>query len=488
MSRIARNTTYLTGAYVFQKATAFVYFALVARHFGVDLLGKYTFSVFFIMLLSILIDLGLNQVLTREIAKYPEKTNEYFDNVFSFKILVGALIYILAVVLVRILGYPQITINLVMITGVVMFFDGLTQTMHATIRGHQNLRYESIATVIYQSVETIIGACVLFFNLPVYGLVIAVLGGSLANFTYTLTRIIKVFKVKVGLLFEKTVIKNLLKLAVPFFIAGVFIKVYSYIDSVLLTKLADDAAMGFYSVPYKLVFSLQVLPMAFGASVYPAFSEYWLKSRELLKNTFERSFFYLMVIVMPITFGTIALADQIIVKVYGSQYQAAIPALQILIASAFFSFLTFPVGALLNACDQQKTNTRNIGIVMVTNIILNLILIPKFSFIGASIAALCSQAMLFALGLIYVSKITRYDKKYLGLAFIKILFTSFIMGITAYILKNQINIILNIGVSILVYFGVIILCGIISRNDIREMIKMIRRGGEAKEDHPLNIN
>ncbi|MBU4331537.1 flippase [Patescibacteria group bacterium] len=474
MSKIARNTTYLTAAYVFQKATAFVYFALIARHFGVDLLGKYTFSVFFVMLLSILIDLGLNQVLTREIAKYPEKTNEYFDNIFSFKILLGIVVYGLAIFLVYVLGYPQITKNLVMITGVIMFFDGLTQTMHATMRGHQNLKYESIGTVIYQTVEIGIGACVLLFHWPIYGLAIAILGGSLGNFTYTISRIVNVFKVKIGILFEKAVIKNLLRLAAPFFIAGVFIKVYSHIDSVLLTKLAGDAAMGFYSVPYKLVFSLQVLPMAFGASVYPAFSHYWLKSRELLKNTFEKSFFYLMVTVLPITFRTIALADQIIVKVYSNQYEPSILALKILIISAFFSFLTFPIGALLNACDRQKTNTRNIGIVMVINIVLNLILIPRLSFVGASIAALCSQVLLFTLGLAYVSGIIHYDKKYLGWSFIKIVLASAVMGGLAYLVKDQVHVVFNIAIAGLVYIGMIMVSATVSKSDIKEMLRLAK--------------
>lgn len=482
MSTVARNTTYLTAAYIFQKVTAFIYFALIARHFGADLLGKYTFSIFFIMLLSILIDLGLNQVLTREIARYPEKTNKYFDNIFSFKIIIGILIYFLALALIYLLNYPQITKNLVMITGLVMFFDALTQTMYSTMRGHQNLKYESIGTAIYQTVEIVVGAGVLIFKLPIYGLVIAILAGSLTTFIYTINRIVSIFKVKIGLLFEKIIIKDLLKLALPFFVAGVFVKIYSHIDSVLLTKLAGDEAMGFYSIPYKLVFSLQVLPLAFGASVYPAFSYYWLKSRELLKTTFEKSFFYLMILVLPITFGTITLADQIIIKVFGHQYEPSILALQILILSAFFSFLTFPIGALLNACDQQKINTRNIGIAMIINVILNLILIPRFSFVGASIAALCSQALLFTFSLSYVSGTTHYDKKYLAWSFVKLFLISLVMGVFAYYLKNQVHIIINVSLSAIVYLMLIILTKTITKQDINGIINLVKQPHHLKNN------
>ncbi|NQU77331.1 flippase [Candidatus Falkowbacteria bacterium] len=473
-SVVARNTTYLGAAYIFQKITAFVYFALIARHFGADLLGKYAFSVFFVILLSVLIDLGLNQVLTREIAKYPEKTMDYFNTSFTFKIIIGAVVYILAIVLVKVLGYPPITQKLVMITGLLMFFDALTQTTQAVMRGHQKLRYESISTIIYQFAEISIGAIVLGFNLPIYGLVIAKLVGSIATLSYSLSRIIKILKVKIALVIKKEVLKNLAKLALPFFIAGVFIKVYSHIDSILITKLASDEAMGFYSVPYKLVFSLQVLPVAFGASVYPAFSHFWLKSRDLLKNTFERSLFYLMIIALPITFGTIALASQIIIKVYSDQFSPSILSLQILIISSFFSFLTFPVGALLNACDRQKTNTRNIGIVMVVNIIINLFLIPRYTFIGASIAALVSQALLFFLGMIYVSGITRYNKKYLAVSFLKILFASIFIGLIAFFLKDYIHTIYNIIISAIIYFGVIYATRTITKKEVREMINLIR--------------
>jgi len=473
MSKIARNTTYLTLAYVFQKVTAFVYFALIARHIGADMLGKYSFSIFFIMLLSVLIDLGLNQVLTREIAKYPEKTNEYFDNVFSLKIVTGVIVYLIAIALVNILGYPQITRNLVMITGIFMFLDALTQTMHATMRGHQNLKYESINAVIYQAIEVGIGAIVLILKLPIYGLVLAILAASIASFTYTISRIVKVFKIKIKLIFTKSVIKNLLKLALPFFIAGVFIKIYSHVDSILITKLASDEAMGFYSVPYKLVFSLQVLPMAFGASIYPAFSNYWLKARDMLKNTFEKSLFYLMIIALPITFGTFALADQIIIKVYSSEFEPSILALQILIVSALFTFLTFPVGALLNACDRQKTNTRNIGIVMLVSIIISLILIPRFSFYGAAISALIGQSLLFTLGMIYVKSITNYNKKYLIKSFFKILFASILMGAFSYVVKDQIHVILNITISAIIYFVVIMLTKTLTKGEIGEMKKMV---------------
>ena len=73
---LTQNTTYYTVALVFQKVLAFVYFTFLARGLAVDELGKYAFAFAFTTIFSVLIDVGLSSVLTREIAKDKSKTSE----------------------------------------------------------------------------------------------------------------------------------------------------------------------------------------------------------------------------------------------------------------------------------------------------------------------------------------------------------------------------------------------------------------------------
>jgi O-antigen/teichoic acid export membrane protein len=464
--RIAKNATFLTAAYVIQKLFSFVYFIFVARMIGVDNVGKYIFALSFTTIFSVFIDLGLSSVLTRETAKDQSKSSEYLNNILGVKILLSLITYFVAAVLINVLDYSSLTKSLVYIAGLIMVVDSFNLSFYAVLRGYQNLKFESIGIVIGQAITVSIGLTGLFLKFPLYILIIALLGSSLFNFLLALFVLEKKIKIKPGLVLDEKVIYGLFKIALPFGIAAIFTRVYGYIDSVILSMLAGDKAVGWYGVAYKLTFALQFVPAAFAAAIFPAMSSYYACSKELLAKTFEKSMFYLMIISVPISFGVLALSDKIILKIYGVAYAPAIIPLEILICSLVFIFLNFPIGSLLNACDYQTKNTINLGIAMVINIILNIILIPKYSYIGASIASIVSSALLFALGLHYVPKIIEYNKNFLYKVFFKTLFASILMASWIVYLLPKVNFLVLIPIGALIYVVIMLLIGGFKKHDI----------------------
>src|SRR3989339_210083 len=170
----------------------------------------------------------------------------------------------------------------------------------------------------------------------------------------------------------------------PFAVFGIYQKLYTYLDTVMLSKLASDYHVGLYQIAFKIIFALQFLPMAFIASLYPAFADYWKNNKDQLLITFERGFNYLTIISVPITVGVMVITDKIML-LFKPEYLASISSLRIIILALPFLFLNFPIGALLNACDKQKVNTRNMGITFIFNIKLKIILILKFKVGGVSI-------------------------------------------------------------------------------------------------------
>ena len=64
--------------------------------------------------------------------------------------------------------------------------------------------------------------------------------------------------------------------ALPFALAGIFTKVYSYIDTVLLSSFLGSKAVGYYSIPSKITFAFQFIPMAFSAALFPAMSKFFV--------------------------------------------------------------------------------------------------------------------------------------------------------------------------------------------------------------------
>ncbi|MBI4458392.1 polysaccharide biosynthesis protein, partial [Candidatus Uhrbacteria bacterium] len=226
-------------------------------------------------------------------------------------------------------------------------------------------------------------------------LIVALACGSTWNVLWSTYAVYRRFRVAPQVALDPGMTRFFLRVAAPFALAGVFSRVYSSIDSILLSKFVSEAAVGVYGVGYKVAFAFQFLPMSLAAAVYPAMSESYVSNRERLVQVFRTALKYLFVLVVPLAAGIGLLADRLLAAVYGHAFSAADAPLQILMVSLIFAFLYWPAGSLLNACDRERINTAVMGCTMIGNILLNLILIPRFGSVGAALAALAGNAGLF---------------------------------------------------------------------------------------------
>ncbi|MFA5047558.1 MAG: flippase [Patescibacteria group bacterium] len=468
---LAKNTTFYASALALQKALSFVYFIFVARFIGVENNGKYSFALSFTTVFAIFLDFGLTQILIRETSRDPNNTQKYLANIMALKLAGSFLIYGIIVAAVNLMGYPELTRHLVYVSGVVMLIDSFSLTFFGVFRGHQNLRFESLGVIINQLIVLACGLGVLILGLGLVPLIGVYLLGSGFNFLYSAAVLKKKFNLFPRLAFDYKIIRNLLLWSLPFAIAGIFSRLYSSMDIILLSKLTNDHAVGIYSVAYKVAFALQFVALAFSASIYPAFCNYYAHSKEKLADLFTKSMHYLMILALPLSFGLVAIADKIIGPVFGHQYDQAVLPLQILMTSMIFIFVCFPIGAMLNACDKQARNTINLGIVAAFNVIANLVLIPYYSFVGSAIANFLSYLLLFILGITVVGKIVDYNKKHLIITLIKILVGCIAMSLVVIGLKSHLHFVLVILLGILVYFAIIYLLKVIAISSAKDFVR-----------------
>jgi len=219
---------------------------------------------------------------------------------------------------------------------------------------------------------------------------------------------------------------------------------------VLLKLFMGDVAVGFYSVAYKITFAFQFIPLALVAALYPAFSHFAKSDKDQLRRIFNKGFNYLGFIALPLSLGIIALAPEIIIKVYTTEFSSAILPLQLLVASMVFLFMNFALSSMLNATDRQAINTRNLGLAMVLNVILNIILIPKIGIVGAALASSISTLLLFSINLAYVWPVIKIKLKDLQPLFMSLVI-SVIMMMSVIYLKEIIYWPLTIIIAIIIY-------------------------------------
>lgn len=476
---IARNTSYYTIALILQKVISFSYFVIIARALGPEDLGKYYLAISFTSIFAVFIDLGLSNVLTRETAKRQYDASTLLGNILAIKIPLSIISVFAVALIANLLGYSQIVKLLIYISSISMLLDSFTLTFFAVSRGFHNLSYESVASVLFQVVVLISGLVTLEFGWGIAWLMSALSAASIINFIYSAVVLKKKWGISLRPHFDRQLAKTIFRIALPFAIFGIFQRFYMFFDSVLLSKLAGDRAVGVYQISFKIIFALQFLPAAFGASLYPAFSTYWVNNRKQLGITFERAMNYLLIISLPITIGVYAIADKVII-LFKSGYADAVLPLKISMFSLTFIFLNFAVGALLNACDRQRFNTANMGIATVASIALNLFLIPSYQAVGATITVVATNLLMLVVGLSIVPSITAYDWRKVVLMLAKVLAASMVMGFFAQNLKNSLNIFLVVFIAGGIYLACLFILRAFTKEDVASILASFKKSNPSK--------
>lgn len=471
---IAKNTFFITSALIGQKIISFVYFTLIARNIGAEGTGKYFFALSFTTVFVIFVDLGLTTVLVREAARIREKTQSYFSTILSVKIIFGLLSYVAAVAVINLLGYSEEIKYLVYLSGVTMLFDSLHLSIYGVLRALGNLKYEAIGIVGSQFITLVLGSVFLYSGFPLIFLILAFVIPSFINVCYASIVLYKNYQIKLLPRFNPEIFKYLGKIAIPFALAAIFARVYSYADSIILSKLAGNTAVGWYSIPYKITFAFQFIPLALVAALYPRFSEFFISDREKLVYYFERGIKYLLLIVLPIAIGISVLAKDIVLSIYTSEFLPSILPLQILMISLIFSFLSFPIGAFLNACNRQGTQTAIIFFILALNVILNFILIPIYGVAGAAVSALAGNILLTVIGYVFVQRISKLSNLRLFKDFFWLLISACIMGLAAWYVNQYAHYLIAIAVGAIVYPAMLFITRAVTKEQVKEVVALIK--------------
>ncbi len=471
---LARNTSIFTAALVGQKIVSFLYFTFLARLLGPANMGKYVLALSLTTIFSVLLDLGLAQLLTRQVARESDWARSYLKSIIGFKLSISLLVAGAAVLTAHLLGYPWLTLQLVYLASLVMIIDSFTLTAYSLLRGFHVLTWESLGTVGMQLTVALLGLLVSYFSHDLRLFMAALLVAALFNMIFAWYQVKHRFRISFKPQFNKQAWSYLAALVWPFTLAAVLTRLYGSIDTVLLSVLSGDQAVGFYSVPYKVTYAWQFIPAAFAASLFPGFSSYFKTAQDKLSDIFVRGVVYLAALGWPISLGIAALAPKIITSLYPAYSESIMP-LQILIMSLVFLFVTFPVGSLLPACDKQKRHTVNIAVATLINIVLNLFLIPVYGASGAAWSALISTLVLLLAGWLVVGKIINYDKVFLLVRLLKIFLAGLIMAVVVWFLLDRINFVLNILISGSLYIGLLVISGGVTKEEIIYFWSIIKR-------------
>ncbi len=475
-SQLARNTVHLTVATLGQKAIAFVYFLFVARLMMPTQTGLYFLAISLATVFSVISDFGMTPVVIREVAKNPKETLFILQRVLGTKIPLLFLGYLASVIATYFLGYGPQILHLVFLTSLVLFLDSISLLLYGVLRGQQKLSVESFGLFTGQIVSATLGSIVLIIHPSLILLVVALFFGSLTNVFISGFAIYKQFgRSSFSPVWQKMFILKMFRAALPFALAAIFVKVYSYVDTLIISKLLGAHAVGLYSIAYKFTYAFQSLPLAFVAALYPSFSSVVDSDRVALARMFNRAIWYMLILATPLVLGIWLVADHAVLLA-GAEYRDSAPVLAVLVFVLLPIFLDFPIGALLNSAGWQAKKTAIMGVTMLISVALNALFIPFFGIIGAAYAALISFILMFLAGLFYVPRlIPTFRFRHLFIQFLQIGVSGVLMVLVGRFFIPYTHWIVLIPVCMLVYVCGLFLTRATKREDLMLLIEVLRK-------------
>lgn len=458
IQRIAKNTGVLLVSQVISYLLGFLYIMYAARYLKAEGFGILSFAFALTGILSVFTDLGLRPLTIREVARNKSLASKYLANISVMKVILATITFGLITLIVNLMGSSEKTIRVVYIVALSAILTAFTRMFYSIFQAFEKMGYQSLGQILSGALM-LLGAIfairvrldVISFAGTYFMACTVVLGYSLIVFKWKFSKIVftsvsRVFEMDWG--FWKPTIKE----AMPFFLAAAFSEAAFRIDMVILSMIKGDIVVGWYSAAYRILEASMLIPAAFVTSMYPLLSNYYVSSQASLRLAYQKSFKYLSILGMPIAVGTTILGDRIILLIYHSDFICSIIALKIVIWTAPIIFLTYMFGTVLASINQQRLILKILLLCLLLNVVMNMVLIPRYSYVGASIATVGTELLSFILCYHFLSKLIY--KIPIFKFIVRPAVASIIMGFFVFVAK--INFFLLVCLASSIYFSVLI--------------------------------
>lgn len=446
---IFKNTSWLSASQIITSICAFLWTILIARYLGVSDYGIVSFAISFTGLIVIFMDLGMSTYITRELAKHKELLGKYVNNIFFFKIILSVFLFFISWIILVLLGSPTLTIIVTLIFTLEMIAISMTGFLNGVFQAFEELKYQSIGTILNSGFLLMGILLTMYLNWGVIAISISYMVAYYIYFIYMLSKYLQKFSFphfEIDLSFIKSTIIN----SLPFGLTNFFYSIYFSIDIVMLSYLSGNYSTGLYKSAYNIITVFTTFFPVYQNVIFPVMSKFFKESRDLIKVSYELSVKYLLLFILPLSVGIFFYARPLVDLIYSNQYSLATTPVQILIWTVSFLFINGAASTLLNAVDRETIVTRIYIVAAIFNVILNLILIPLYSYDGAAIATVLSEILILILMMHSISKTEYKPDLSLLKTVVKLIICGMILAIVLYFANVSLWLAIPIGLVVYV--------------------------------------
>ena len=261
------------------------------------------------------------------------------------------------------------------------------------------------------------------------------------------------------------------------FIPQVATQIYTVLDKTMIgTIVSDKSEVGYYEQAQKIVKLLMTMATSLGTVMMPRIAHTYAKGdKNKLKQYMNKSFAFITILAFPLMFGISSVVSSFVPMFYGSGYDKVKILIAIISPIIVAIGLSNVVGTqYLLPTKQQAKYTISVTTGAIVNLILNLLLIKSFKSVGASISTVIAEFAVTGVQFylvrdqIKIKDVFKISYKYI-IASVIMFIISICVG--SLITNNLLSILIQVVVSIVVYFGILIIMKDKFLNEIIEVFK-----------------
>lgn len=402
LRNIFKNSIYLLFAQSSIKVISFFYSIYLAKSLGVEGFGLYVVALTYFSLLSAISDFGFNRFLIKEGAINQENVQKYIGASILIRASLVSVFFASLSIWFLFFDKDSLRVAISNLAILAVLPQAFSFTFDSILASRQQFKYSAMGLLVLSFATTVSGVFLVGFGFGPIGAVVSLILGQIiyAAFLVMVGRKNLMLSLRV----KDSYIKDILKGSIPFGILAIHGMLYFKIDTLLLSYIRGSVETGLYGAVYRFLESIIFIPSAFSAASFPVLANLHHTSPHELKRVYFKSLKALGGLSIVILLGFV-LVLPVIIRMFLQEFIPAIPVLYILSLTIPFMFLHAAGVQVIMSTDKYIKAVFTLSLVTLGfNVLLNLLLLPKYGYIAAAWVTVLSEALSFIIFFIFIQK------------------------------------------------------------------------------------
>lgn len=472
-TRVVKNSSFLILASLISNVFMFLLTLVTARYLGTYNFGLISSALSVIGIFGVFCDLGLGYYAIQKVSRDHSLTSKYFGTAFILRLILSVLTFIAYVIFSYVSGFTGSALGVMIVVGVYMFFNALTNFYYSLYQSNERMHYQTIVNTVYNVGVFLLALLFIYLKYDVVWIAATYPIAMIVSFI--LGSIIKIRNYpKFTYDFSSDFLKEIFVNSIPFGITSVFTSIYFWIAAIILTFMSGSVAVGLFSSSQKIILVLSALFALLSSAVFPVMSQLYVDNKDKLNDLYQKMLKYMLISSVPIAVGSAIYSYDIINIVFGSEYLDATICLSVLMWAVIFMFLSGTTSTLLNAINKQFLVTKVAAVGALFSVIMNYILISMYSYVGASMTSVLTEFLVLVLMLYSLHK-TEFSLniKSTFKPIVQVLLANMIMAIVLVYL--HLPFLVGVVVAVIIYLIALFVTGAINDEDRKIIFGLIEQ-------------